>query len=102
MVPETTPDIKEAFTKLTQLYGNVSRVLAFQKKKLSELGTFPSATGADAPRMKMQWLMDIQQIIKEYINIGDSGDNRMYCPETTGIMLPLVVLMQPLTILLVR
>ena len=27
----------------------------------------------------MQWLMDIQQIIQEYIKIGDSGDTRMFC-----------------------
>ena len=79
LVPETTLDITEAFSKLTQLYGNVSRVLAFQKKKLSGLGLFPSDTDADSPRKKMQWLMDISEIIQEYIKIGDSGDSRMFC-----------------------
>ena len=27
----------------------------------------------------MQWLMDIKQIMEEYIKIGDSGDTRMFC-----------------------
>ena len=40
LVPETTADITTAFTVLTQLYGNVSRVLAFQQKKLAELGSY--------------------------------------------------------------
>ena len=79
LVPETTLDITTAFARLTDLYGNVSRVLAFQKKKLSELGTFPSDSSADSPRKKMQWLMDIKQIIEEYIKLGDSGDSRMFC-----------------------
>ena len=79
LVPDTTSDITAAFSKLAQLYGNVSRVLAFQKKKLSELGPFPSGSDQDIPRRKMQWLMDIQQIIQEYIKIGDSGDTRMFC-----------------------
>ena len=35
LVPETTSDITEAFRIFTELYGNVSRVLAFQKKKLA-------------------------------------------------------------------
>ena len=77
LVPDTTPDIFAAFNKLTQLYGNDSRVLAFQKKKLSELGPYPS--GTDNPRKKMEWLMDIQQILQEYIKLGDSGDSRMFC-----------------------
>ena len=79
LVPETTTDITEAFKILTGLYGNVSRVLAFQKKKLADLGAFPSESEVDGPRKKMQWLMDIKQIIQEYINIGDSGDTRMFC-----------------------
>ena len=77
LVPDTTPDIFAAFNKLTQLYGNDSRVLSFQKKKLSELGPYPS--GTDNPRKKMEWLMDIQQILQEYIKLGDSGDSRMFC-----------------------
>ena len=79
LVPETTKDITEAFDILKQLYGNVSRVLAFQKKKLSELGAFPTDSTMDTPRKKMQWLMDIKQIMQEYIKIGDSGDARMFC-----------------------
>ena len=79
LVPETTSDITEALRILTDLYGNVSRVLAFQKKKLAQLGSFPSDTDVESPKKKMQWLMDIKQIIQEYINIGDSGDTRMFC-----------------------
>ena len=79
LVPETTTDISTAFNVLTQLYGNVSRVLAFQKKKLADLGNFPDDSAIDAPRLKMQWLMNIKQIMEEYLRIGDSGDAKMYC-----------------------
>ena len=79
LVPETTSDVITAFNVLSQLYGNVSRVLAFQKKKLAELGTFPDDSSKDAPRLKMQWLMNMKQIMEEYLRIGDSGDSKMYC-----------------------
>ena len=79
LVPETTLNVHIAFTRLSQLYGNVSRVLAFQKKKLAEMGPYPSDNTLDSPRKKMQWLMDIKQIMEEYIKIGDSGDTRMFC-----------------------
>ena len=78
LVPEKTTDISTAFATLSQLYGNVSRVPAFQKKKLAELGSFSSDTTVDSPRKKMQWLMDIKLIMEEYIKIGDSGDSRMF------------------------
>ena len=79
LVPDTTVDVKEAFKVLNQMYGNVSRVLAFQKKKLAELGPFPADLDGSNPRKKMQWLMDIKQIMLEYIKIGDSEDVRMFC-----------------------
>ena len=66
LVPDTTVDVKEAFKVLNQMYGNVSRVLAFQKKKLAELGPFPADLDGSNPRKKMQWLMDIKQIMLEY------------------------------------
>ena len=79
LVPETTVDVQQAIKVLTQMYGNVSRVLAFQKKKLSELGPFPADIDGTNPRKKMQWLMDIKQIMLEYVRIGDSEDTRMFC-----------------------
>ena len=74
-MPETAPDISKAFNVLTQLFGNVSRVLAFQKKKLAD----PDDSAIDAPCLKMQWLMNIKPIMDEYLRIGESGDAKMYC-----------------------
>ena len=64
---------------LTQLFGNVSRVLAFQKKIIADLGNLPDDSAIEASRLKMQWLMNIKQIIEEYLRIGESGDAKMYC-----------------------
>ena len=86
-VPEGLTDITKAFSNLSALYGNASRMMDNKKEKLSTMGKFPKPGSKAAPHLKSQlnWLLQLEILITELVDltsINTDMNNEVFNPST--------------------
>ena len=72
-VPDGVKDIQEAFSRLSEAFGNPSKVMNFQLKALEDLGTMPSeklANGQLNYSRKIEWLLKLEVILGKILDLS--------------------------------
>lgn len=87
LIPTTLESIDEAFSVLTSIYGDPSRVMASRKSKISSMGNFPSSKVKTAANVKCQveYLLSLELCIKDIFDVAEMSedmDREAFNPST--------------------
>ena len=80
LVPESTKDIDSAWTILKNAFGDAVRVLQHRLDVLDSLGNVPpdvTEKGACNMRSKVEYLIKLENTVKEIIDLGKSDEDLM-------------------------
>ena len=72
-VPEGEKDIQEAFSRLSEAFGNPSKVMSFHIKALEDLGNYPSerlANGLLSYSKQIEWLLKLEVILGKILDLS--------------------------------
>ena len=88
IIPESTRSIEDAFSILSHMYGDPSRLAKARKDKLLSLGSFPKP-GSKSPshlKQQMEWLLSVELLVKDLIELAEQ-DEDCYCEVYNPTML---------------
>ena len=80
LVPESTKDVDSAWSILKNAFGDATRVLQYRLDLLHDLGNLPADVtekGACNMRHKVEFLIKLENVVKEIIDLGNSDEDLM-------------------------
>ena len=70
-VPMKTDDLDRAWDLLKSAFGDPVTLLKFRKQALSKLGSYPEHFTKSNPQKLVEWCLEIEHIIDDFIKLGD-------------------------------
>ena len=78
LIPHTVTDIDTAFTTLSRMYGEASKVMSTKKDKLFSMGQLPPEArtrSAKHIRDQLEWLVTVENLFEELFEIAEKSED---------------------------